>query len=178
MIIALILLAMLYLPKDDSVLIADFAQADRIKDCQIVNDGVMGGVSKSTFEYSSKGYAKFSGEVSTKNNGGFASVRLGMKSINVSDYECINLRVKGDGKRYQFRLKSKKDTYFSYIKHFETNKEWQNVKIDFNDLYPSFRGRKLDMENFSGDQITEIALLIANKKDEKFEIYIESISAE
>lgn len=178
MIIMLIFLAMLYLPKEENLVIADFDQADRIKAWQIVNDGVMGGVSKSSFEYSSEGYAKFSGEVSTKNNGGFASVRLEMKAVNVSDFKCVNLRVMGDGKRYQFRLKSKKGTYYSFIKHFETNKEWQNVKIDFNELYPSFRGRKLDMDNFSGDQITEIAILIANKKDEKFEIYIESISAE
>jgi len=33
-------------------------------------------------------------------------------------------------------------------------------------LYPSFRGRKLDLPNFSHDYIEEIVFLIGNKKPE------------
>ena len=42
---------------------------------RIINDVVMGGVSKSSMKLGSDGSAKFSGTLSPDNNGGFASVR-------------------------------------------------------------------------------------------------------
>jgi hypothetical protein len=42
-------------------------------------------------------------------------------------------------------------------------------------MYPSFRGRKLDKPNFSEDYIEEIAFLIGNKSEEKFQLLIDKI---
>ena len=42
-------------------------------------------------------------------------------------------------------------------------------------MYPSFRGRKLDQPDFDHKQIEEIAILIGNKRNEKFQLLIDKI---
>ena len=42
-------------------------------------------------------------------------------------------------------------------------------------MYPSFRGRKLNKENFNKTSIEEIGFLIGNKKQEKFNLEIDKI---
>ena len=86
---------------------------------------------------------------------------------------CI--RLKGDGKDYQFRVKPNAGNYFSYILPFSTSGEWEEVLIPLKDMYPSFRGRKLDQPNFHEDRIEELNFLIANKKNENFKLIIDKI---
>jgi NADH dehydrogenase [ubiquinone] 1 alpha subcomplex assembly factor 1 len=83
--------------------------------------------------------------------------------------------VKGDGKNYQFRVKGKSRDYYSYITSFETSGEWEEIDIKLKDLYPSFRGRKLDQPNYSGESLEEVTFLIANYKNESFELLIDKI---
>jgi NADH dehydrogenase [ubiquinone] 1 alpha subcomplex assembly factor 1 len=90
----------------------------------------------------------------------------------------VVLRIKGDGKRYQFRVKDKTSQYHSYITYFETSGEWQTVRLPLRDFYPSFRGRKLRIPNFNHSQIAEVAFLIGNKKAESFELVIDMIGLE
>jgi NADH dehydrogenase [ubiquinone] 1 alpha subcomplex assembly factor 1 len=42
-------------------------------------------------------------------------------------------------------------------------------------MYPSFRGTRLNMENFSQKAIEQISILIGNKKNENFKLIIDSI---
>ncbi len=72
-----------------------------------VDDGVMGGVSHSGFRVE-EGHGCFYGEVSLENGGGFASVRRepGTFEPSLAQAKGITLRVRGDGRRYQLRLKS------------------------------------------------------------------------
>lgn len=58
----------------DTTRLFDFAQ-ESAEEWIVVNDGVMGGVSRSAFVDSESGYASFQGVMSLDNNGGFASVR-------------------------------------------------------------------------------------------------------
>ena len=58
---------------------------------------------------------------------------------------------------------------------FSTTGEWQKIEIPFQSLYPSFRGKKLDIPNFSEDFIEEIAFLIGNKRAEHFKLIIDKI---
>jgi NADH dehydrogenase [ubiquinone] 1 alpha subcomplex assembly factor 1 len=142
----------------------------------IVNDGVMGGLSQSSFKLNEDGYGLFEGEVTTANNGGFASVRYRPQSIDPTGKKTISLRVKGDGKPYQFRVKKNVSDYESFITTFETSGEWETIKINLEDLYPSFRGRKLRQANYDASSLAEICFLIANKKDESFRLLIDEIA--
>lgn len=142
----------------------------------IVDDVVMGGRSNGKFKISSDGYGKFYGEVSLENNGGFSSVRCQVNSIKATNYKNFRLRIKGDGKIYQFRVKNGEDNRHSYIYSFTTTNDWQDIIIPFNQMTPSFRGNQLNMSNYNGDLITEIAFLIGNKKAETFKLLIEKIA--
>ena len=158
-----------------SHIIFDFNQKAIIKDWVIVDDGVMGGKSAGSFSLNEQGHGVFEGSVSVENNGGFSSLRYSPERILVQDFTTIALKIKGDGKNYQFRIKSNTEDYYSYITTFSTSGEWQEIQIDLKDMYPSFRGRKLDQANFEKEYIEQAAFLIGNKKRENFQLLIDQI---
>ncbi len=59
----------------DEAVLFDFGTLENMDDWLIVNDVVMGGLSKSRFILSDSNTAIFSGNVSLENKGGFASTR-------------------------------------------------------------------------------------------------------
>ena len=84
--------------------VVDFTEGEGIR-WSIVNDGVMGGRSTSKLSLTDQKTALFTGFVSLENNGGFASSRAAFVSLDLSAYEGVTLRVRGDGRRYQFRFR-------------------------------------------------------------------------
>lgn len=155
--------------------IFDFNTKSNIENWKIVDDVVMGGQSSGSFALNTDGHGVFQGIISLENNGGFSSVRYSFKKIDVKEYTKVILKIRGDGKDYQFRIKSNSSDYYSYITSFSTSGEWEEIEIYLKNLYPSFRGRKLDQPNFSGDYIEELTFLIGNKKQEKFKLLIDKI---
>lgn len=154
----------------------DFNKSSNLKYWRIVDDVVMGGRSNGNFKIDSNGHGKFSGEVSLKNNGGFSSLRYNFKTKDVSDYNTVVLRIKGDGHKYQFRVKTSSRDYASYIYEFQTTNDWMTIEIPFEAMDPRFRGRKLNAANYPGQQLEEIAFLIGNKKEQSFELLLDKIS--
>ena len=159
-------------------MIFDFDKNVDVSGWYILEDQVMGGKSTGEFYVNEEGHGLFKGHVSLENNGGFSSVHYNHPKIDVSDLNTISIRLKGDGKNYQFRVKDDDKHEYSYVAEFETSGEWQKVKIALNDMVPTFRGRKLDMPNFDKPNIDEIAILIGNKRNEDFEILIDKIELE
>lgn len=155
-----------------------FSPQTNIQDWRIVNDGVMGGISKSSLVLTKEGHGLFSGHVSLANNGGFASVQLNTKVKRAQDQEFIVLRVKGDGKQYEFRLKAGQSQPESYVHPFATSGEWQIIKLAISDFYPQFRGQKLNRPNFNYDTIEQLSFLIANKQAEDFDLLLDWIALE
>lgn len=141
----------------------------------VLNDGVMGGLSKSTISINTEGIALFKGYVTTENNGGFASVRYAFKTKEVSPFTHVVLRVRGDGKTYQFRIKQKQEQRHSYVATFSTSGNWETITLPLADFYPSFRGKKLDIPNYTATTMEEIAFLIGNKTKEIFHLEVKSI---
>ena len=145
------------------------------KNWYIIDDVVMGGRSSGEFGMTKEGYAKFSGTVSLENNGGFSSVRYAMETQKVTPESKVRIHLKGDGSNYQFRVRHQRGSYYSYITKFETTGNWQTLDFKLKDLYPTFRGRRLDLPNFDHQKIEEITFLIGNKVPQKFELTISRI---
>jgi NADH dehydrogenase [ubiquinone] 1 alpha subcomplex assembly factor 1 len=143
--------------------IFDFNKKSDLQDWIIVDDVVMGGRSSSTFKLDKDGLGVFEGNISLENNGGFSSLR----------YRFLKRTIK-----YQFRIKSNGGDYYFYITSFLTSGEWQEIVIPLKDMYPSFRGRRLNQPNFSDNSIEEITFLIGNKKNERFKLMIDKIVLE
>ncbi|MCW5515475.1 CIA30 family protein [Muriicola sp. Z0-33] len=159
-----------------SHIIVDFNKANNQANWTVVDDVVMGGRSAGSFYINEKGQGVFHGKVSLENNGGFSSLRYRFKKITTTPYTKVVLRIKGDGKTYQFRVKKKSTDYYSYISYFQTSNDWETIELPLKDMYPTFRGRKLDSPNYSADGIEEIAFLIGNKRAESFKLEIDTIS--
>lgn len=88
------------------------------------------------------------------------------------------IRVKGDGKNYQFRVKPQTNQHYSYICEYKTTGDWQTVQIPFNTLYPSFRGQTHKQPDYPCKKLSEICFLIGNKKAETFLLEIARIVIE
>ena len=157
-------------------IIYHFDNEVNLKEWVIVNDDVMGGVSKSNLNINKDGNGVFGGKISTAYNGGFASVRYTCKRIYIKENMSIRLKIKGDEKEYQLRIKANTDDYYSYLLPFKTSGKWEEIIIPLKEMYASFRGRRLDIKNFNNDYIEQITFLIGNKKNESFNLIIDSIT--
>ena len=158
--------------------IFDFSSESPIDNWRIVNDGVMGGLSKSAIKLTDENHGKFFGRISLENNGGFASVQLPTNIDLEKSNKEIFFRIKGDSKSYQCRIKGSSKQSESYVQVFETNGKWQIIKLKLKDFYPQYRGRKLNIPNFNFDRIEQFSFLIANGNAEDFELLIDYIGLE
>lgn len=128
----------------------DFRQADPAAAGAIarvwgaVDDVVMGGVSDSQLQLGT-GAALFSGTVSTANNGGFVSVRTRNfeTPLDLTGYQGLELRLRGDGQRYKFIARSQAQwDGMGYSQSFDTVfNTWMTVRLPFRDFVPVFRAR-------------------------------------
>lgn len=159
----------------NGTMLFDFNQKTAIDHWRVVNDGVMGGLSQSEFSLNEEGHGFFRGKVSLANNGGFSSVRYRFETKDCSEFSTIQIRLKGDGKSYQFRIKANASQRYSYIANIQTSGKWETLTVKFSKMYPAFRGRLLDLPYYSGNEMTEIAFLIGNKKEETFALEIDYI---
>ncbi len=158
-----------------SQIIFDFTINSNLSGWTVVTDDVMGGRSTGTFQLDEKGNGVFTGDVSLENNGGFSMLRYRFKKVDTKSFSKILLRIKGDGKSYQFRVKSQASDSYAYIKQFKANNDWETVEINLKEMYPALRGRNLDMPYFSGAFIEEVAFFIGNKKAEGFKLKIDQV---
>lgn len=173
-----LVLVSLVLLINEPLVMFNFDKDASLRYWRVVDDGVMGGRSNGQFGITEDGYGIFSGTVSLENNGGFSSVRYAAGSIDVSDKQAMVIRLKGDGKDYQLRIKRSRYDYHSYVKIVSTSGDWQTITIPLNEMYPRFRGYRVDLPNFEANTVEEFAILIGNKKAESFKLLIDSIRFE
>ncbi|MBR8831192.1 MAG: hypothetical protein N5P05_002958 [Chroococcopsis gigantea SAG 12.99] len=153
------------LPADSEKILFDFSQpTPEMKEIWgAVDDVVMGGVSESQMRFTHD-RGVFTGNVSTANNGGFASVRTRnfTPALNLSDYEGIELRVEGDGKRYKLicRCEGRWDGV-GYCYSFDTIYNFpQTIRVPFRELIPVFRAKTLtDGEAFDSSKVYSLQLM-------------------
>jgi hypothetical protein len=125
---------------------------------------VMGGVSESRIQFG-EGVASFSGQVSTANSGGFASVRTRNldPALDLSQFEGVELRVKGDGQRYKFMLRTEtRWDGIAYCASFDTvADQWLTVRIPFTQLISVFRARTVPNSPIDPSSVTAWQLMLS-----------------
>ncbi|WP_298496891.1 CIA30 family protein [uncultured Algibacter sp.] len=166
---------LLFIVTQIPMMLFDFNSKSDISNWSTVDDVVMGGRSNGSFKINDAGNGLFFGKVSLENNGGFSMVQYHFETKNVTNFSKVYIRLKGDGKPYQFRVKTNTSDRHSYVAPFNTSGDWEIIEISFETLSPAFRGRKLDIPNYEGNQMEMLAFLIGNKKAESFSLEIDSI---
>jgi len=158
----------------------DFEDKKEIESWHAVNDNVMGGLSQGSATVNDEGCLVFSGAVSLENNGGFSSVRTLPANYRLKKYTGIKIRVKGDGRKYQFRIRTNSSfDGVAFKQEFTTAPdEWTEIELPFESFLPTFRGRILqDIPPLDPDEIKQIGFLISDKKEGKFELLVDRIAA-
>jgi monofunctional biosynthetic peptidoglycan transglycosylase len=156
------------------MVIVDFASENEA--WPSIDDVVMGGVSESAMTVAD-GVAVFSGEVSFDSNGGFASVRSRPGERDLSAFAGLVLEVRGDGKRYGFRLRT--DAAFDGVSYQAVLEppagEWVEVTIPFTDFEPVYRGRRVaGHPALDPARITTLGLIIS-RQEGPFRLELRSI---
>jgi hypothetical protein len=163
----------------EPLLLTDFTASSADLGWYVVNDNVMGGRSEGDFEQQ-QGELRFAGSTNT-NGGGFSSIRTKPMQLDLSNHAGIRLRVKGDGRRYTWRLTSDarwRGRQVSYWANFETrNGKWSTVNIPFSSFIPQFRGYQLDGPALDPGQIQGMGLMIYDNQDGPFELQLASVHA-
>merc|ERR1711962_55073 len=162
------------------------SERDLLKGWKIKNDAVAGGFSKGHYRISHRArIMKFWGKISTKNNGGWSYIQSKEEEVDLSGFNGVKLRVRGDGRTYTVDLQcderyiSKWGNHpMSFIQTFETkNKEWTEVSIPFKELNPNFWGNPMTGRKFNEATFNSFGLYIDDKTDGPFGIEIDWIRA-
>ena len=161
-------------------MLIDFTNKKAGHQINVVNDGVMGGLSRGMVQMTEADTLLFKGNLSLENNGGFSSFRVSGEQWDLSDWKGIEIHVRGDGRVYGLRATTDEKflrSSVSFTADFKTEKDrWVKLRIPFSAMKASWRGRKLD-RNFDPAQIRGLGIILADKTAGKFAIEIQSISA-
>ena len=156
-------------------LIVSFVEPINAFEWMVVNDNVMGGVSRSRVSINPDGYMLFKGNVSLEYGGGFASVRSSYENWEIGNFDGFVIKVWGDGKSYQFRCRMGNNfDGVAYRHYFQTNNEnWQEIRLPFNKFVPTYRGRILsDVKPLDPKAIRNLGLMISDKQSGNFNLKI------
>jgi len=143
---------------------------------RVVNDDVMGGFSRSYLERSAQNNSWiFKGNLSLADNGGFTSIRSMKKDYDFINYKGIEVKVRGDGKKYGLLLNEDHHfTGFYYHHSFITRcDDWMVIQFDFDHFSTKYFGRPFDYKRkVDRSQIKEISLIISDKQEGEFQLEI------
>ncbi|MBK7644411.1 MAG: CIA30 family protein [Planctomycetes bacterium] len=158
----------------------DFRDPAEVRSWSAIDDVVMGGVSSSALVASAEGSALFTGTLSLEHGGGFASVRSPEALRALGGQRGLQLRVRGDGRRYQLRVRTIRGfDGITYQHAFDTRAgEWIELQLAFADFVPVFRGRVVaDAPALDPGAILTLGLMIADRQAGSFRLELESLRA-
>ena len=150
----------------DEALSFPFTQ-DSVKNWKYVSDQVMGGVSEGGVSLEQDGemfFVRLTGDVSTRNNGGFIQLRSKVSLFNkpkmfqlIHDakkvgkkLQGVQLNVRGNGETYHVTIRTNfnwsPSDYYSHT--FETSPNWKQVDLPFSEFKRSkSRSTALDIDD-------------------------------
>lgn len=154
----------------------DLGDQSEDQNWSIVNDGVMGGLSKGQIAYE-KDFLRFSGKLSLENNGGFSWMKSGRTNLDLSEYTGVRLKVRGEGREYDLTLESQTGYSALYFKHsFETTKgEWTTIELPLNEFQQKYFGRLTGKSFDPQEIIRRIGFLMNDKNTGAFQIEVDYI---
>jgi len=152
----------------------DFTNPKTMRDCWVVNDGVMGGISQSTLRQDTQGMY-FEGLVSLENNGGFASMRSSVQFP--AGTQMLELLTKWDGKQYKLVLRTALAPQVSYTADFIAEPIWQTHQFNLNQFKSTFRGQAISAPTLSFADVIEFGILISNNQAGRFAIQLKTLQS-
>lgn len=144
-----------------------------------VDDRALGGSSRSAFALDA-GFAVFSGILSLSRERGYAAVRSPAGPRDLSAFEGIEVVARGDGRRYELRLRlCPGGDGIAYEHPFDTRAGRRIVvRCPFAGFVPKFRGWRMpEAGPLDPSRVGRIGLMISDGQSGAFRLEIERISA-
>ena len=156
----------------------DFGKEKGGKYWRVVNDGVMGGLSKGTKKLTANSML-FKGKVSLDNNGGFSSLRHSFSDKNISMSNEIEIRYRSVGISLAFTIAVSRRWYIPNYKINlnETSSEWITTTIKLSDMRKHYFGKPMNetLKKETLKEIVRIGFITDEKKYGDFEFEIDYI---
>ena len=137
--------------------------ADSGRYWQYVSDRVMGGVSDGKVILEQDGemyYVRLTGNVSTRNNGGFIQLRSGISFANSEkdgkNLQGVRLNVRGNGETYDIHIITNDMAYYGdfYSATFQADSDWKMIDLPFN----SFERKRYNTSKLDAKNIRSVAI--------------------
>jgi len=164
------------LSSPDSLMLFDFDDPGAAR-WNIENDGVMGGRSQGTARVAD-GTLVFTGDVVTE-GGGFSSVRASQQ-MDLSDYDGIELRVRGGGRTFELDVDDGTRSRGREVNRrgpFPTSSSWETVRVPFASLKQSAHGEPVRVDPIDLSAMASIGIYIIDGNDGPFRLEVDWIRA-
>ena len=144
-----------------------------------INDNVMGGKSKGFFTHKDD-HLHFHGTINT-NGGGFASIRKNIADGQLISADRIRLAIQSDGRAYNIQLQDNSNSQQSISHRAPLAKvrsdKFEIVEILFENLVPTFRGRRIQSASFNPLTAKTIGVILSDSLDGPFSLKLKWIEA-
>ncbi len=119
--------------KGKDLMIDDFQSRENTR-WDFITDQVMGGVSTGKLLFKNQnedGYLHLTGNVSTKNKGGFIQARTSLEKVLINDIKGIKIRAKGNVTKYYLHLRTTGTIlpWHYYQAEFNVQEDWSDISI-------------------------------------------------
>lgn len=159
----------------------DFGKGKAGNEWRIINDGVMGGLSKGQVKFSTNTLT-FKGTVSLENYGGFTSLKSPFSSYDFSKKKKFIVRYKLSGQKVAVTLE---DSYRFYKPNYKltlekTNGIWKTMEFDMTDFKVYRMGEPMGgyVSKDILSQIKRVGFISGEKKAGQFNLEIDYMKFE
>ncbi len=140
----------------------------------------MGGVSVGGVQRAGDGKLEFAGSLSLENNGGFSSVRSRGPALDLSEFDGLVVRLRGDGRKYSLSVRTDLPIPAgAYYFDVETREgEWQEIHVPFESFAARSFGRAAPLASrLNRSDVRSVGFIIADKREGPFRLNIDWIKA-
>ena len=160
-------------------MIADFGDSREIGRWQVINDGVMGGLSRGRIE-PDDGAMLFAGEINT-DGGGFSSLRREVERGSLANARQLRIVMRSDARTYQMTFRSdvswrgRSVAYRATLEPKADEDGWQVATVSMDALEPSIFGQRVRAPDYVPAETRSIGFIIADGRDGPFALRVRSI---
>jgi NADH dehydrogenase [ubiquinone] 1 alpha subcomplex assembly factor 1 len=145
-----------------------------------IHDTVMGGKSNGKVFRTENNSLLFQGDISLKNNGGFASFRSADRALTLPGSDGIEIKVLGDGRTYICSFERKGVNLFGggYWQEFETRDgAWTVIRLPWEKFEPySFGNKMKGKPALTAETAQSIGVYLYDKQAGPFRVEFDSFS--
>ena len=162
-------------------LMVDFGEKQEGSQWKVINDGVMGGLSKGKLLIKQETML-FQGNVSLDNYGGFTSMKSPFEKMDLSDFEKVKIRMTASGQTFSMTFETDETWFAPYFKAplATISNEWQVIEVSLDQFKQYQLGQSDGRAINKGDlaNVFRLGIITSQKKAGTFELEVDYIRFE